>query len=760
MISENPIQEEVSINYDQIVQNEFKSLMKLLRNRSWADQRNIKKAFEYAKKAHEGVRRKSGEPYILHPLAVATILVEEMSIDDPITVMCAFMHDVVEDTSIELSDINRSFGEVCEHIIDGLTKISGTEIIAQMDSRQAENFRKIFLTISNDIRVVLIKLADRLHNMRTLGAMRKEKVLKIASETLFLYAPLAHRLGLYQVKNELEDLSLKHSEPLIYRQIHQKLSLYQSDAEAYISKFIKSIENQLKPTGLKFKVKSRFKTVFSVWKKMERKGLPFEEIYDLFAIRIILESKSSREREDCWKVYSVISGLYRSSPKRLRDWITVPKENGYESLHTTLLGPDNHWVEVQIRTKRMDEVAEKGIAAHWQYKDSNEKQDAFLSEWIDRVREILENEELNALDAVKEFKENLEPNDLFLFTPKGELVRLPAKATVLDFAYKIHSDIGFTAIGAKVNNEVVTLQHILSPGDQIEILTSKKQKPKRDWLRIVKTERARESIKIQLRKLRKDALQKGRRLFEWRARQYGVTEEHPYMKELLAYFSEPTVDEFFIALGEHRIDTRKISEFIQLKKEGKEIEGHYFSSWELKRKAFEDRLKESGVESDRLVLGVDEDFENYILSKCCEPLPGDDIFGFKRDGKIFIHRTSCSKGKSLMSSYGPSIVRAEWADHQEGIAFLTALKIVGLDKQGMLNDIIKIISLRMKLNIRKVIIASHRGMFEGQFSFFVSNKEEVAAVMDRLESLPHIYSVSRLENDTQSEVPAENPLLE
>lgn len=737
--------------YRKQVINSYRSLMRAVRERSKEERALIRRAFDFARNAHEGIRRKSGEPYILHPLAVARILASEMGLDDPITIICALMHDVVEDTQYELNDIEKRFGVVSRNIIDGLTKIAVTDLSEKMDSKQAENFRKIFLTISDDIRVILIKLADRLHNMRTLGSMRKDKMLKIASETFYLYAPLAHRLGLYEIKSQLEELSFKYSEPAIYAEISAKIDANKAEAKQYIDRFIRNIRQILKPHGLQFQIKSRFKSVYSVWHKMQRKSLPFDEIYDLFAVRIILKSRPRHEREDCWFVYSVISGLYKPNPKRLRDWITVPKENSYEALHTTLLGPEGRWVEVQIRTERMDNVAEKGIAAHWKYKESGEEKEDFLAEWIGRVRDILENPSLNALDAVKEFRENLELHDVYVFTPKGKLIRLPNGATVLDFAYKIHTDVGDAAIGAKLNNRVVALDYELKPGDQVEVLTSKKQRPVKDWLRFVKSVRAKEAIKHALKRRRKEVIAQGRRLFHWRAKQYGVDERHPYMQELLAYFMIPTAEEFFYALGSHRIDTSKIPDFIQMKKEGKSIDRHYWSEWEQKRKIFQERLEEIGVDPDMLVIGPNQNFENYVLGKCCNPLPGDDILGFNEQDRTVIHRTSCPKAISLMSNFGSQIIQTKWVEDRSDVSFLAAIIVVGLDKQGMLSDLIRIISRQMKLNIRKVTIESHGGMFEGRFDIFVYNKAEIDKLSKRMEELPHVYTVTRADADGHRE---------
>jgi len=425
----------------------YKAMMQHAKAVSWSQKGKIRKAFEMAAEAHDGMRRKSGEPYIMHPLAVAQILVEEVELDDPNSIICALLHDTVEDTDVTLDDIEREFGKKCRDIVDGLTKIKGTTVTDENISEQSENFRKILLTISHDIRVVIIKLADRLHNMRTLGAKKRTSAWKIASETLYLYAPLAHRLGLYSIKTDLENLAFKHSQPEVFEEIEQKMIRFKGAEEEYIQNFSKEIKKQLKPNNLKFQIKHRFKTVYSVHKKMQRQGVPFEEVYDLFAIRVILKSRPEREQGDCWQVFSAISNKYPPLPKRLRDWITHPKENGYESLHMTVIGPQGRWVEVQIRSERMDRTAEKGIAAHWKYKENADIYEEELGNWIERVRDTLENPSLNALDAVTEFRENLQPHNLYVFSPKGELFRVPTGASVLDFAYKIHSDIGDRAIG-------------------------------------------------------------------------------------------------------------------------------------------------------------------------------------------------------------------------------------------------------------------------------------------------------------------------
>jgi guanosine-3',5'-bis(diphosphate) 3'-pyrophosphohydrolase len=734
--------------YDAKIDSVYRSIIRKMKQTPRADKVLIRRAFEYAKAAHHGVKRKSGEPYILHPLAVAKIIVVEMGLEDPVAVMCAFLHDVVEDTEIELSDIQREFGVKVREIIDGLTKISGSVVIDEMNSTQAENFRKILLTISNDVRVVLIKLSDRLHNMRTLGAMKPEKMLKIASETLYIYAPLSHRLGLYEIKTELENLSFKFSQPSNYETIARKLEATKEEAQSNIDRFTKGIKKALSGLDLRFKVKHRFKSIYSIYQKMQRKDLPFEKVFDKYAVRIILEAREGKEKGDCWNVYSILSDIYTPNPKRVRDWISVPKDNGYESLHTTLLGPDRTWVEVQIRTERMDDIAEKGIAAHWKYKEDGTI-DEYLAEWIAQIREILENPQLNALEAVREFRENLQPNDVFVFTPKGEMIRLPAQSTVLDFAYKIHTDIGSSTIGAKVNNQVVAMDYTLKPGDHIEVLTSKKQKPTSDWLRFIKTAKAKDQIKHALRKEKRDKIEQGRHLFYWKARQYDVDENHPYMKEILAYFKKATVEDFFYAIGAHKIDTKKIPEFIDLKKAGKTIP----SEPEVKPNAEPEIPKElEQVEPKMFVLSKEQNFDHYVLSKCCKPIPGDDILGFEDKNKIEIHRVSCENALSLMSSFGSRIIKARWeADGQSEVSFLVGVKVVGLDKQGMLNDLIRIISLRMKLNIRKVTIESRDKLFEGFFSIFMHNTEELQQLINRIEAIPHVYTVSRVDSDNDSQ---------
>ncbi|HHG83340.1 MAG TPA: bifunctional (p)ppGpp synthetase/guanosine-3',5'-bis(diphosphate) 3'-pyrophosphohydrolase, partial [Bacteroidetes bacterium] len=512
--------------------NAYKNLMRVcMPVTNKAERKEIRRAFEYAVHAHEGARRKSGEPYILHPIAVARIVVKEIGLHST-SVVCALLHDVVEDTFATIRDIRQDFGSEVATIIDGLTKISG--VFDHKSSAQAENFRKMLLTLGDDVRVILIKLADRLHNMRTLQFMKKEGQLKIASETLYLYAPLANRLGLHAVKTDLEDLALKYTEPNIYLQLNASLTKVRRESRYYIKSFVKSIRDQLKESGLKFSIQHRYKSVYSIYAKMLRQGIPFDEVYDLFAVRIILQSDSAHEKNDCWRAYSQVTEKYTPNPERLRDWITIPKSNGYEALHITVMGPRGRWIEVQIRSERMNQIAERGMAAHWQYKDSDQKHDAHFVKWLGRVRELLENPTLNAVEVVQEFKSHLIIDEVFVFTPKGDLIQLPMESSVLDFAYEIHTGVGDTCIGAKVNSRVVPLNYILQNGDQVEIITSKKQLPKEEWLQFTRTSKASHRIKEAIKKEKRRIAEKGRDIFRWKARNYSL-DNQDVMNELLAF---------------------------------------------------------------------------------------------------------------------------------------------------------------------------------------------------------------------------------
>ncbi|MGI9541965.1 MAG: RelA/SpoT family protein, partial [Cyclobacteriaceae bacterium] len=599
------------------------------------DAKIIKKAFNASLEAHKDMRRKTGEPYIYHPMEVAMICINEIGLGTT-SIVAALLHDVVEDTAIELSEIEADFGPKVALIIDGLTKIAG--VFEQGTSAQAENFRKMLLTLSEDVRVILIKLADRLHNMRTLASMPQSKQLKVASETIYIFAPLAHRLGLYAIKSELEDLYLKYTESEQYEVIVQKISAAKDARDRFINRFVRPIKKELKELGFKYEIKGRPKSVYSIWNKMRKQNIPFEEVYDLFAIRIILDSKQEDEKADCWKVYSIVTDFYQPNPDRLRDWISTPRANGYESLHTTVMSSPGQWVEVQIRSKRMDEIAEKGYAAHWKYKDSLNGASG-LEHWISQVREMLEQHDATAIEFVDDFRSNLFNEEVFVFTPTGELKTLPNGATALDFAFEIHTEIGASCLGAKVNQKLVPLNYILKNGDQVEVLTSKKQKPHEDWLRFVVSSKAKSSIKDALKEDLKKAASEGKEIVKRKLKQIRLTLTSETVEQLRAYFDEKTVTDFYYKVGRGLIDAKEIKKFKEARSEtAKKSKGKISDSVSLQREL----TKASGQEREMLLIGEDRDVVDYKLAKCCNPIPGDEVFGFVTVNEgIKIHRNSC-----------------------------------------------------------------------------------------------------------------------
>ena len=646
------------------------------------DKELIRKAFDLALDAHKDMRRKSGEPYIYHPIAVAQIAVSEIGLGTT-AIVCALLHDTVEDTDISLEDIKGMFGEKIMKIIDGLTKISG--VFDQTSSLQAENFRKMLLTLSDDIRVILIKLADRLHNMRTLDSMARDKQLKIASETLYLYAPLAHRLGLNAIKTEMEDLGLKYTETEAYDSIIQKLKETQRERTRYINKFSLPIINTLTEQGFNFDIKGRSKSIFSIYHKMKKQNIPFEEVYDIFAIRIIVRTPFEQEKADCWRVYSIVTDYYHPSPDRLRDWISSPKANGYESLHTTVMGVEGRWVEVQIRTERMDEIAEKGYAAHWKYKESSAEN--ALDAWINKVRELLENPETNAMDFIDDFKLNLFAEEIFVFTPKGELIKLPAGSTALDFAYEIHSQVGEKCIGAKVSNRLVPLSHPLKSGDQVEVLTSQKQKPKEDWLHFVVTARAKSKIKASLKEEKRKLAGDGKEALARKLHALKVTVNSPNLNLLMEHFKAPSLLDFYYRISIGAVNIKHVKNYVNddgtvKPKAAKKSEA----------KEFEELITQvRGSKSNMLVIGEDMQKIDYKLAPCCNPINGDDVFGFITINEgIKIHRANCPNAIQLMSNYAYRIVKAKWTDSDK-ISFLAGIKIMGSDAVGIVNNITKII---------------------------------------------------------------------
>ncbi|MGV6943986.1 RelA/SpoT family protein [Sphingobacterium kyonggiense] len=700
------------------------------------DKEQIRKAFDLALESHKDMRRKSGEPYIYHPIAVAQIAAEEIGLGTT-SIVCALLHDVVEDTSVTLQDIEEQFGKKVVRIIDGLTKISG--IFDPNSSMQAENFRKMLLTLADDVRVILIKLADRLHNMRTMEFMARHKQLKIASETSYLYAPLAHRLGLYAIKSELEDLSMKFTDPDTYKFIAKKLNEKKAEREKFIADFIGPIKEILGAEGITASVFGRPKSIHSIWNKMRKKSIPFEEVYDLFAIRIIIDTVDEKEKTECWKVYSIVTDLYRPNPDRLRDWVSSPKANGYESLHTTVMGPRGQWVEVQIRTKRMNEIAEKGFAAHWKYKESNS--DNGLDQWIQKVRDILSNPETNAMDFVDDFKMNLFSDEIFIFTPKGTLVQLPNGATALDFAFEIHTDIGATCIGAKVNHKLVPLSHELMNGDQVEIITSNKQTPKEDWLNFVVTAKAKSKIKSSLKEEKRKIAEDGKEILERKLKSLKITYNTDNINKIANYFKFQSSQDLFYNVAKGSIDIKNLREFVANER-SEDANQNQFQSH------ITGLVEKINKKEDTILIGDDGQKVDYTLAPCCNPIPGDDIFGFLtvNDG-IKIHRTSCPNASKLMANYGYRILKARWASLQNNVAFLTGLKIVGIDDVGLVNKITTVISHDFHVNIRSLSISSNEGIFEGDIMVFVNDTAQLDNLIRNLKQISGITGVTRYESE-------------
>lgn len=700
------------------------------------DKKMIRMAFDMAVESHKDMRRKSGEPYIYHPIAVAQIAAEEIGLGTT-SIVCALLHDVVEDTDISLEDIEREFGKKVTKIIDGLTKISG--VFDANSSIQAENFRKMLLTLADDVRVILIKLADRLHNMRTMNFMPRDKQLKICSETVYLYAPLAHRLGLYSIKSELEDLSMKYMEPETYKFIATKLNEKKAEREHFIKEFVGPINKILAELDLNASVVGRPKSIHSIWTKMKKKGIPFEEVYDLFAIRIILDSLPENEKSDSWKAYSIVTDLYRPNPDRLRDWISSPKANGYESLHTTVMGPKGQWVEVQIRTQRMNEIAEKGFAAHWKYKESST--DSGLDQWVNKVREMLSNPAANAMDFLDDFKMNLFSDEIFIFTPKGDLIQLPIEATALDFAFEIHSDVGAKCIGAKVNHKLVPLSYKLQNGDQVEVITSGKQVPKEDWLNFVVTAKAKAKIKSSLKEERRKVAEDGKEILERKLKSLKITYNTDNILKLSYYFKLGSTQDVFYNVAKGLIDLKDLKEFAISEKVVEQKPAPESDNDQIQKLIKQVKTKDSDI----LLIGEDLQKIDYKLSNCCNPIPGDDVFGFVTvsDG-IKIHRTNCPNATKLMSSFGYRIVKAKWTS-QKQLAFLTGLSITGIDEVGLINNLTQVISNDFKVNMRSITVDTDQGIFNGTIMVYVNDTQHLDNLIEKIKEVKGITEVVRLD---------------
>jgi len=721
-----------------LVEGAFQDLLNSIEYKTEkSDNQLITRAFQLAKDAHKGVHRKSGEPYITHPISVAQIVATEIGLG-PTSIATALMHDVVEDSDYTLEDIENMFNPNIARLIDGLTKISG--VVSIESSMQLENYRKMLLTISDDLRVILIKLADRLHNMRTMQAMPAHKQLKIASETLFIYAPLAHRLGLFRIKTELEDISLKYTEPEMFEDLSNKMEeLVNRDFE-YLNKFTRTISGELKKAGLEFEFKKRTKSIFSIRRKMRNQHISFEEVYDKYAIRIILDSTLANEKSDCWKAYSVITENYSPNPNRLRDWISSPKSNGYESLHSTVMGSEGHWIEVQIRTKRMDDIAENGFAAHWKYKEDSSGSNQ-LDSWLLRIREFLDNPDNDSEDFIDNFKMNLFSSEIFVFTPRGEMVTLPKGATALDFAFDVHSEVGAHCLGTKVNGKLVPLSSPLKSGDQIEVLTSMKQEPKEDWLSFVKTGKAKQRIRQSLKKEKQLITGQGQMTLERKLKVLKLKATHSNIQKLVNYFGLKNPDELFYKVGLGVIDNKKLREY------ARETAGlvNYFKRRIVKSTyAKQKPLSKEAKKDLMLVFGTDEHEMEYTLAKCCNPVPGDRVFGFVTTAEgLKVHRDDCPNAVLLQSRFANRTLKAKWIDKKGSFATINLL-IEGMDRIGLVNDVTKVISSELSLNIKAISFAVDDGLFTGQVTIEVADKVALTDTITNINQLEGISTVSRV----------------
>lgn len=736
---------------EQMIQDGFNALLNdYLKSNHRRKVERITKAFNFANQAHAGVKRRSGEPYIMHPIAVARIVCREMGLGST-SICSALLHDVVEDTEYTVEDIRDMFGDKIAQIVDGLTKISGG-IFGEQASAQAENFRKLLLTMSDDIRVILIKIADRLHNMRTLGSMLPAKQFKIAGETLYLYAPLAHRLGLFSIKTELEDLSFKYEHPQEYDFISAKLKATEESRNKLFERFAAPVDEKLKSMGLQYEMRARVKSVYSIWNKMESKGVAFEDIYDIYAVRIIFDPLPGvDEKNQCWDIYSAITDIYRIRPDRIRDWVSRPKANGYQALHLTVMGPDGQWVEIQIRSRRMDDIAEKGFAAHWKYKESNVEEDTELDKWIQTITEILESPDPNALDFLDTIKLNLFTSEIFVFTPKGDIKTLPQGATALDFAYALHSDIGNTCIGAKVNHRLVPLSHPLSSGDQVEVLTSRSQEPQPEWLNFVTTAKARAKIDAVLKRVRKEVAKYGEIKVLDAFKRSELEASTSNLDKLGMYFGFSKREEFFYAvekgdvvLPENLKNLLKEKTDNVLFKYVKQALG--VASKKVKQPEEEEAKKEKPkYDKKKPYLLKEEAFErNYVLAECCKPIPGDDSLGFiNDDGNVVVHKRYCPIAMSLKSSFGERILNTVWSSHMNA-SFEATLEVKGLDSIGVLNTITKTMSEDFNVNIMRLLIEAKDGVFEGKIKMKVHDVEDIQKMCVTLSKIQNIKSVGRV----------------
>jgi GTP pyrophosphokinase len=703
--------------------------------------RQVRKAIESAMALHPFLRRPSGELSIIHSLEVARLVIDEIGLGKT-SIICTLLYDLVEASLIKVDQIETLFGKQEASIVEGLAKVA--ELYAKSTSIETENFRKLLLTFAQDIRVVLIIIADRLRTMRNLHKYDLASQQKISAEVSYLYAPMAHRLGLYVIKSEMEDLVMKFTNREMYSFIAKKLNETKRARDKYIAEFIAPVEQELKSHGLKFDIKGRTKTIHSIYNKMKQQNGEFEKIYDLFAIRVILDSELKQEKADCWQVYSIVTDKYQPNPSRMRDWISIPKSNGYESLHTTVLGPEGKWVEVQIRTHRMDEVAEKGLAAHWKYKGG--KSERGMDQWLSNIREILENPEANAIDFMDDFKLNLYNEEVFVFTPKGELRRMPKGATILDFAFEIHSNIGKKCVGAIVNQRNVPLKYILKNGDTVEVLTSANQQPKQDWLNIVMTSKAKGKLKQALKEIQYKDAEMGRELLERRLKNAKLEFTDTALHQLVKHFKSKTIHDFYCDIAQQRIDILAVRDFmINLEKKDSDKEQADASVQRSAENFVAQNIIPDQVGND--ILTIDKNLSNvdYKLSKCCNPIYGDDIFGFVSvSGGIKIHRHNCPNATEMYNKFGYRIVKAQWTGGSEA-DFQATLKVTGNDDIGIVSNISLLITKEMKMKLRSITIDSHEGTFEGTVSVFVNSIASLNALIKRIKNVKGVYSVSRID---------------
>lgn len=724
------------------IAQEYKELLRIsYQTLTDEDKKIIRKAFDVAVDAHKDQRRKSGEAYIFHPISVAKIVARDIGLGAT-SIAAALMHDVVEDTDITVEDIEKMFNPKIAQLVEGLTKIAKVKTDQEI-SMQAENFRKMLLTLNDDVRVILIKIADRLHNMQTMGSMADYKQAKIASETLYIYAPLAHRLGLYNIKTQLEDLGLKYTEPVIYKDIVSKIKETKEEQDEYIKTISDILSTSLQEEGIEFTMKGRPKSIYSIRRKMKNQGVTFDEVYDKFALRIIYKSNPHDEKFIAWKIYSVVTDHYRPSPSRLRDWISSPKSTGYEALHITVMGPKGRWVEIQVRSERMDEIAEKGYAAHYKYKNGATEEHG-LEIWLNQLKEALENSTSNAVDFVEDFKLNLYAKEIYVFTPKGEIKSLPKGATSLDFAFSIHSEIGVKTRGTKVNGKLVPLNHVLNSGDQVEIITSPNQKPTSQWLDYVTTSRAKNKIKNVLNENTKKIAEEGKEVLERKLRHLKITLNEQTLNELVNYFKLHTSLDLFYRAGIGAIENQQLKDFAAQKSNTlvnffkKTIKRTPTSSSEQVQK------NELNKKFDMLVFGVEQNKLDYKLSSCCNPIPGDEVFGFITINEgIKVHKKDCPNAISLQSNYAYRIIQAKWIDSSQE-EFKAVLKITGMDTLGLTNELTKVISNQMNVNIQSISLSSEAGIFNGQVTVVVQNNTILKKLIDNIRKVDGIDKITRV----------------